>query len=284
MNIHKFFYFILFFANIATAYSLDIDESEFIQEEQSISTILVNDLKSTGKDFSILFDDLLTPSLKHIMYPLAFANTAYATSHLDLEFQVAPQHKQDIKPLRYMGEAYTGAALPATIYLGGLLFKSEEVRTTGRLLFESMALSFLVNQSVKIIAGRARPDQGLGNIEFRFFQLKDDFKSFPSGHTTAAFTIATVLSDRIDNVFASTALYLLAAGTGFQRIMQDRHWFSDVVVGAMVGTVCSKAVLNAHERAAFWSSDDEDEYSSLRYSIYPAYSFDGFSLNFTMTW
>lgn len=283
MKTSKFLYtFLLFFSlSLATVIANEFDTEV---EEKGIFSTIVDDLRSTGRDYSIIWDDLTTPSFKHIMYPLAFANSAYATSQLDLEFRVSPQHKQDIKPLRYMGETYTAIALPSAIYLGGLAFGSEKVRTTGRLLFESMLLTFVVNHSTKIIAGRARPFLNQGNSNFSFFQLYDDYQSFPSGHTAAAFTIATVLSDRINNVFASAAFYILAAGTATQRIVQDRHWFSDVVLGAMVGTFCSKAVLSASDREAFLVYSNSNTDSTLHYRLYPSYSFSGISLNFTMTW
>lgn len=283
MKTNIYFYIFLLFFNLsfATAFA---EESDTQDEDKDIFSTIANDLRSTGRDYSLIWEDLTTPNVKHLLYPLAFANTAYATSHLDLEFRVSPQHKQDIKPLRYMGERYTAIAIPSALYLGGLAFGSEKVRTTGRLLFESMLLTFVVNHSTKIIAGRARPFLNQGNSDFRFFEMNDDYQSFPSGHTAAAFTIATVLSDRINNVFASTALYLLAAGTATQRIIQDRHWFSDVVIGAMVGTLCSKAVLSASEREAFWVYSNTNADSTLHYRLSPGYGFNGLSLNFTMTW
>lgn len=283
MKTNNYFYIFLLFFNLsfATAFAEEFDTQD---EDKDIFSTIANDLRSTGRDYSLIWEDLTTPNVKHLLYPLAFANTAYATSHLDLEFRVSPQHKQDIKPLRYMGERYTAIAIPSALYLGGLAFGSEKVRTTGRLLFESMLLTFVVNHSTKIIAGRARPFLNQGNSDFRFFEMNDDYQSFPSGHTAAAFTIATVLSDRINNVFASTALYLLAAGTATQRIIQDRHWFSDVVIGAMVGTLCSKAVLSASEREAFWVYSNTNADSTLHYRLSPGYGFNGLSLNFTMTW
>lgn len=283
MKTNNYFYIFLLFFNLsfATAFAEEFDTQD---EDKDIFSTIANDLRSTGRDYSLIWEDLTTPNVKHLLYPLAFANTAYATSHLDLEFRVSPQHKQDIKPLRYMGERYTAIAIPSALYLGGLAFGSEKVRTTGRLLFESMLLTFVVNHSTKIIAGRARPFLNQGNSDFRFFEMNDDYQSFPSGHTAAAFTIATVLSDRINNVFASTALYLLAAGTATQRIIQDRHWFSDVVIGAMVCTLCSKAVLSASEREAFWVYSNTNADSTLHYRLSPGYGFNGLSLNFTMTW
>lgn len=283
MKTNNFFYIFLFFLNLSLANAI-ADEFDTQVEEKGIFSTIADDFRATGRDYAIIWDDLTTPTFKHIMYPLAFANSAYATSQLDLDFRVSPQHKQDIKPLRYMGETYTAVALPSALYLGGLAFGSEKVRTTGRLLFESMLLTFAVNQTTKIIAGRARPFLNQGNSDFRFFEMNDDYQSFPSGHTAAAFTIATVLSERINNVFASTALYLLAAGTATQRIIQDRHWFSDVVIGAMVGTLCSKAVLSASEREAFWVYTDTNAESTLHYRFSPSYGFNGLSLNFTMTW
>jgi membrane-associated phospholipid phosphatase len=64
--------------------------------------------------------------------------------------------------------------------------------------------------------------------------------ALPSGHTAAAFAMATSLADVVDHPVADVALYGLAAGTAFARLGDRKHWFSDVVAGAIVGTVSAK--------------------------------------------
>ena len=98
-----------------------------------------------------------------------------------------------------------------------------------------------------------------GKVEF-----ESDFKetSLPSGHTSTAFTAATILSNRIDNMYASVALYSLASLTALQRIYVDRHWFSDTILGAALGTAIGLKVVKLHEENA---SPKED----FQYNFYP---------------
>ena len=61
--------------------------------------------------------------------------------------------------------------------------------------------------------------------------------SFPSGHTSAAFAAASFLEEEYGyrNRLYSVAGYTLASMTGVMRVLNDRHWTSDVLVGAGIG-------------------------------------------------
>ncbi len=57
----------------------------------------------------------------------------------------------------------------------------------------------------------------------------------PSGHSTVAFAVSSVLANRINNTFASIGLYTLAGITALSRVYHDEHWASDVLLGSAVG-------------------------------------------------
>ena len=67
--------------------------------------------------------------------------------------------------------------------------------------------------------------------------------SFPSGHTATAFMGAELLRREYWDVspWIGVAGYTVAAGTGFFRMYNDRHWFTDVVAGAGVGILSVEA-------------------------------------------
>ncbi|MFT4704755.1 MAG: membrane-associated phospholipid phosphatase, partial [Bradymonadia bacterium] len=105
---------------------------------------------------------------------------------------------------------------------------------------EALAATYLVTGIVKHIVRRQRPSV-----------THSEYGSFFSGHTSMAFASATMLtiyayeypwgSSRNRWTVPATA-YTLAALTGYLRLGARRHWFSDVLVGALVGTGTSLVV------------------------------------------
>ena len=82
---------------------------------------------------------------------------------------------------------------------------------------------------VKYGLGRLRPDGTTHN-------------SFPSGHTAMAFTSATMLHKEYGHLspWVSIAGYSVATITGISRALNNRHWLSDIVVGAGVGILSTE--------------------------------------------
>ncbi|HEY4286552.1 MAG TPA: phosphatase PAP2 family protein [Puia sp.] len=66
---------------------------------------------------------------------------------------------------------------------------------------------------------------------------------FPSGHTSTAFVGAEFMRQeyRDRSAWYGVAGYTLGAGTGFLRVYNDKHWFSEVVTGAGIGILATKA-------------------------------------------
>lgn len=67
--------------------------------------------------------------------------------------------------------------------------------------------------------------------------------SFPSGHTATAFTGAEILRREYWNIspWIGIAGYAVAAGTGFLRMYNNRHWLTDVIAGAGIGILSAEA-------------------------------------------
>jgi membrane-associated phospholipid phosphatase len=97
----------------------------------------------------------------------------------------------------------------------------------------------------KLITGRQRPSYDNGKDYWHWFpstfkQLGSDpqpkYDAFPSGHTIAAWSVATVIAKQYKNYKIVPILaYTAATGVGLSRITQDAHWMSDVIIGAAMG-------------------------------------------------
>lgn len=133
------------------------------------------------------------------------------------------------------GEVWTAGAISGGIYLTGLFTRNNSIRTTGRMLIESVVYSGAMEVIVKYLAGRDRPYIRNYQYWFKSFQTGEDHVSFPSGHTTMAFAVSTVLAERIDNLYARIGLYGLAGLTGCARIINNKHWLTDVLAGGLLG-------------------------------------------------
>lgn len=150
-------------------------------------------------------------------------------------------------------------------YTAGLVFRDDAVRITGRMCIEALAFSGLSVLTVRYAFGRSRPFLGEGAWKFNWFEWKNEKQSFPSGHTTAAFALSTVLADRIDNIWATVLLYGVASLTGFARMYNNQHWFSDVVIGAGAGFLGGHhAVVSERKR-----QDGSDD-GSFRFLLSPS--------------
>ncbi len=142
----------------------------------------------------------------------------------------------------YAGEPFgnpyitTGSALG--LYLIGKGFGKDEVAEPALLAFQSIAISGTSAFLFKMLFHRQRPREGVEANPNVWYgpSFHDDNLSFPSGHTTIAFSIASSLSTYYkDRKGVGIALYSLATITGWSRIHDNEHWFSDVVAGAILG-------------------------------------------------
>ena len=127
---------------------------------------------------------------------------------------------------QYHYDDYTQYA-PAALMVGLKACGYEGRSSWSRMLvsdaFSVASMATLVN-GIKYSAQRLRPDASTYN-------------SFPSGHTATAFMTATMLHKEYEgrNKWISIGGYSLAALTGVSRVMNNRHWMTDVMAGAVIG-------------------------------------------------
>jgi membrane-associated phospholipid phosphatase len=140
---------------------------------------------------------------------------------------------------RRVGQPEVYAVLPLSVLTAGLLTHDAEITRAGGRLAATVAVSTVAFTTLKLLVGRARPDAREGAFAFHPFSGRG---ALPSGHSTIAFALATSLADDLHNPWAATGLYLVAAGTAWSRVYDERHWPSDVVLGAALGITTSKVL------------------------------------------
>jgi membrane-associated phospholipid phosphatase len=131
-------------------------------------------------------------------------------------------------------------------YAGGRISGSRRAEDIGLHSVESVLLGGAITGVTKMVAGRARPYKDTANSRnfglLRGFQ-GTDYQSFPSGHTTAAFAFASIVSAETSHWWPHSRwvigpiFYGGAALTGVSRVYNQFHWASDVVSGAAIGTL-----------------------------------------------
>jgi membrane-associated phospholipid phosphatase len=141
--------------------------------------------------------------------------------------------------VRRGGQPEVFATVPAALLLTGLVTHRSGLTRASARIAASLALAGAVSTTGKFVFGRPRPSDGGDPDDWKAFS---HHQSMPSGHTTMAFALATSLANEIHRPWASAGLLTLAAGTGWSRLNDNRHWLSDVLAGAAVGITSAELV------------------------------------------
>ncbi|MDP4174098.1 MAG: phosphatase PAP2 family protein [Bacteroidota bacterium] len=246
------------------------DSSSFSQEKKITSIDLIKN------DLSIAVDD----GVRLVKAPLHYNSSDWLTlgsvlggtavaflADKEIRNMALRNHSHSLDNItkigKTYGEAYTGAIISGVVYAGGLFSGDNEIRETGRMLFETLAYAGIITTVAKSIIGRSRPYTNEGAFRYRGFQFKTETTSLPSGHATVAFAVSSVLASRIDNLYASIGLYGLASLTVVQRIYDDKHWLSDTILGASIATIVGKTIVHYGEKR-----DKQD----AKVFLYPSFS------------
>lgn len=148
---------------------------------------------------------------------------------------------------RYWGEPIPSIALSGLLLIHGYAFDNNTTKKIGFEVGQSFLYSVTVTSGLKIIIGRARPSTGNDSFTFQPFAFKNSNWSLPSGHTTVAFSLSTVLAANTDSYALKTAAFIPAFLTAFSRVYQNHHWTSDVFLGAAIGYFVGKFVTDLHD-------------------------------------
>jgi hypothetical protein len=154
-----------------------------------------------------------------------------------------------------------GVMIPNIAYIGLMeleyyAFNYQKARTRSVIMAKATLYSELTTTMIKYIVREERPD-------------KSDNYSFPSGHTTAAFSFASVVAME-HQWFYGLGAFALASFTAMSRMNDNRHFLHDVVAGATIGASYGLSIsTKEHERL---------KESNLGFHLLPTKDLDGLFL------
>jgi len=148
---------------------------------------------------------------------------------------------------RIWGEAYTTLIVSGLLAASGISNDNQSNKKIAFEIAQSGLYTASVTQLLKMSIGRDRPYLNNGAFNFSPFQKFDnDYWSLPSGHTSLAFSLSTILSQNSKSDLLKIAWYIPAVMTAFSRVYQDKHWTSDVLLGSAVGYFIAKWIAEKH--------------------------------------
>ena len=136
----------------------------------------------------------------------------------------------------YLGTAYTLIPIAGSFYFIGSATKNERFRETGLLSFETLIDVTIVQEAIKSITDRQRPDEGQGEGHFFASSGPRYNSSFPSGHAMQTFALASVFAHEYhDKFWVKFLAYLYAGGVVGARLAANQHFPGDVLAGGAMG-------------------------------------------------
>jgi membrane-associated phospholipid phosphatase len=141
--------------------------------------------------------------------------------------------------LSFLGNGYFAVAL---IIL--FIANNRTIQFGIQILF-SFVLSGCLAQLIKNIVEKPRPKEFFtdSNWQHVLLDAHAGFNSFPSGHTTTVFALATMLCVLNKSKHTQILIFLIAVLVGYSRIYLGHHFLEDVIAGAVLGTLTSCCTL-----------------------------------------
>ncbi len=158
------------------------------------------------------------------------------TQDKQIQYSFAPNHLFGYtgnKIFDYSGAPYTMAGVGVIVTAVGAGIKDVKLRTTGESILESLFWAELITIGAKYAFDRNRPDGSR--------------RGFPSAHASGVFSTATVLEMMYGPKIGVPA-YLFATLVAVSRVDSYNHFPSDVLMGAVIGSVVAYGTTRFHKK------------------------------------
>lgn len=161
----------------------------------------------------------------------------------------APNDSRFLLEVERFGREYSLAVLGG-FYLAGALGNDDKAAAVAEDGLSALLIaSGIITPAIKFATGRSRPRDNAGIAKFHPLSIGyySSNSSFPSGHATHAFALASVFANHYDETWVTCTSYTIASLVGVARSYHDAHFASDVLTGALIGTLVGKSVV-AHNK------------------------------------
>jgi hypothetical protein len=172
--------------------------------------------------------------LKHFILPTVLMSSGLYLRDPKLKKEIYNYHKSALGNRFEFQADEILVNIPLVMSVTGKFFNLKSVHSweqvcTNHLV--SLSISGAITRVIKIGVNDKRP-------------VIKGVRSFPSGHTTAAFNSATLLflEYKDDNFWYASSGYIFATSTAFFRITNEKHWVADVLFGAGLGMASAYVV------------------------------------------
>jgi membrane-associated phospholipid phosphatase len=199
-------------------------------------------------------------------YAAGFLLATVAAAPLDRHFAQRLQRPwvQENRFLSRSADFFRVIGAPGTYIIGvsiygiGRLSDNERMADLGLHGTEALIIGNLTGAVLKGIFGRARPyvdPEDPNPFQFKLgrgFTRNDDYRSFPSGHTVAGFAAASAVFTETRRWWPDYAwligpvMYGGATLIGVSRMYNNKHWASDVITGALIGSFAGRKIVKYH--------------------------------------
>lgn len=170
-----------------------------------------------------------------LLLTIVISASSYAQNwDINLLKAINPQNPSSSYWQRTSSTTYAiSVGVPATQLIVGFIKKDKKLQRQGWETVGGLAINSMVTYGLKYTINRERPYDKYPLL-INPYKLEDS-RSFPSGHTSTAFSVATSLAIQYKKWYVVVPAYMWASSVGYSRLYLGEHYPSDVFVGAAVG-------------------------------------------------